>query len=532
MNRCIQFRAVAVTAFLVAAAGLIGAGQAADKPGQKAVAKLSTAALSQRIDEVILQRLTAEKVPASPLADDAEFLRRVYLDITGVIPTAEQAKKFLDSKDPDKRAKLIDELLASLGFGRHMADIWSDLIIPKSSENQRLQPAPLTDWLEKQFNENKPWDKLVYDLLTSSGPQDENGAVTFFLANPTADKMNDVATRLFMGVQLQCAQCHNHPFTKWKQDEYWGMAMFFTKVRPDNLRQAQKNGNTPSITEGGGRPNNKQKLPESAKMVPPKFLQGEQPKVNDKEPYRPILAKWMTASENPFFAKAMVNRVWSQFFGRGFVNAVDDMHEKNQASHPELLDELSAQFVASGFDVKHLVRTICNSQTYQRTSRPLAGNEEDVALFSHVAVRTLTPEQLFDSLEAVVGKTQQQRGAGRQAGGKGVPRSPRAQFVAFFETDDGADPTEYGAGIPQALRLMNSAQLNNGGALLNQAAKAGAKPADVIETLYLATLSRRPNEAETNRLVARVDAAGKESRKVYSDILWALLNSSEFTLNH
>jgi hypothetical protein len=315
------------------------------------------------------------------------------------------------------------------------------------------------------------------------------------------------------------------------------MAAFFTRVRTNaNPKNAAKKGITLAIGEGGkGRA---PKLPDSAKRVPPRFFQGEEPNVSSSEPLRPVLAKWLTAADNPFFARAMVNRTWAQFFGRGFVNPIDDMHKDNVPSHPELLQLLSRQFVASGYDLKFLIRAICNSQAYQRTSRPTAANEDDSALFSHMTIKVLTPEQLYDSLAVVIGTGDRPVGGRGKKGAKPAqqakrgPVGARAQFVAFFGTEDGADPTEYQAGIPQALRLMNSPQLSNGAALLNQAARGNPPPARVIEQLYLATLSRRPTAAETARLTAYVGKHATEMRKAYGDILWALLNSSEFALNH
>jgi hypothetical protein len=514
-------------AALALACGVAGTTLAAD---ENAAPKPDPLALARRIDQAILQRLNAEKVRPSPLADDAEFLRRVYLDLTGAIPPADKAAAFLDSKDRNKRAQLIDELLADPRYGRYMADIWQALLLPRTSDNRRLQPQPLISWLEENFNSNKPWDQFVAELLTATGPQDKNGAVTFFLANPTADKVTDTVSKLFLGVQLQCAQCHNHPFTSWKQDEYWAMATFFTKVRADNVNRAARLGNMPGINEGGrGRA---PRLPESAKVVPAKFLQGEEPKLNRSEPYRPVLAKWMTSPDNPFFARATVNRLWAHFFGRGFVTPVDDMHEGNAPSHPELLQELAGQFTASDFDLKHLIRAICNSRTYQRTSKPAAGNDKDVTLFSHMAIKVLSPGQLYDSLVQVIGAPRQNAPRNRQAQQRGPGANPRAQFVAFFQAEEGADPTEYQAGIPQALRLMNSPQLTNGAALLNQIARAGGTPAQNLERLYLATLSRRPTAVETRRLFAYLKEHVGEVRQAYSDVLWALLNSSEFTLNH
>jgi Protein of unknown function (DUF1549)/Protein of unknown function (DUF1553) len=514
-----RFPRPASLAAVVATFALAGAASAGGKP--------DPAALARRIDQAIDKRLASEKVPASPRADDAEFLRRAALDITGVIPPAERVTAFLDSKDPAKREKLIDELLASRQYGRHMADVWQHLMLPRDSDNKRLQPAPFVAWLEESFNADKSWDRIVRDLLTATGTQDESPAVTYFLANPTVDKMTDSSARLFLGVQLQCAQCHNHPFTKWKQDEYWGMAAFFMKVRPDRVNKVAKTGESPGIAESNrGKPT---RLPESARTVPAKFFQGEQPRLDRNEPYRPVLADWVVSPKNKFFARAMVNRTWGQLFGRGFVNPVDDLRDDNVPSHPELLQDLADAFAASGFDLKFLVKSICLSETYNRTSRPAAGNEKDEALFSHVAVKPLTPEQLYDSLEEVLGKSAER--GDRPRGGKLGPVTPRTAFVNFFQVDETLDPTEYQAGIPQALRLMNSPQLNNA-AMLNPLLRANKAPAEVVDHLYVAALARHPTPQERGRCVAYVNKYRGEARQAYADVLWALLNSSEFTLNH
>jgi hypothetical protein len=230
----------------------------------------------------------------------------------------------------------------------------------------------------------------------------------------------------------------------------------------------------------------------------------------------------------------MVNRTWAQLFGRGFVHPVDDLRDENVPSHPELLRELTDAFAASGFDLKLLVKAICLSETYNRTSRPVAGNEPDEALFSHVAVKPLTPEQLYDSLNAVLGTAR--GGAGPRArkpqGGKPLGAGPREQFIAFFSADDGALATEYHAGIPQALRLMNAPQMNNANAVAVAFAKSDRTPDQVIEQLYLVTLARRPTDDETKRLTAYVEKHKAEPRQAYGDIVWAILNSSEFALNH
>jgi hypothetical protein len=525
-----------LAALLVLASGVRPATAAQPDQGSTlpAGSRLDSRELARHIDRVIDQRLRAEQVAPSPRADDAEFLRRVYLDLTGRIPPAAKVRAFLADKDPNKRARLIDELLASPAYGGHQADLWRALLLPRTSDNRRfllLYPA-LTRWLEEGFNDNKPWDQLVRELLTASGQTDQNPAVVYFLANPTADKVTDNVTRLFLGVQLQCAQCHNHPFTGWKQTEYWGMAAFFTRVRLSG-RPRPAGGRGPLLTvreDGKGR---RPPLPDSAKVVPAKFLQGEEPPLRRGQPARPVLARWLTSPDNPFFSKAMVNRTWAQLFGRGIVNPVDDMHEANAPSHPELLADLAGQLAAHDFDLKYLIRAICNSEAYQRTSKPHGNNAEaSPALFSHMAVKVLTPEQLFDSLTQALGTPNRPAAQLRRAAqAKRRPVNLRAAFAAFFQVEDGADPTEYQAGIPQALRLMNGPLLNNFPMLL-PLLRSGKSPRQVIEDLYLATLSRPPTTSELARLTAHVRRQRTQPRQAYADVLWALINSSEFAMNH
>jgi hypothetical protein len=479
--------------------------------------KVDVPALARLIDQQIVQQLLAEGVKAAPRSDDAEFLRRIYLDLVGVVPTAENVQAFLDSKDVNKRAAVIEE-------------VWSGLLLPHDSTNRRLKEAPFISWLADNFNANKPLDKLVYELLSSTGNQDENGAVTFFIANSTVDKMTDCASRVFLGVQLQCAQCHNHPFTDWKQTEYWGMAAFFMKTKLTvAVNQAAKKGIPPGISETAKGGKKKQVLPESAKLVPAKFLQGEEPKLNTAEPYRPVLAQWVTAPENQFFARAMVNRFWYQLFGRGLVSPVDDMHADNAAAHPELLATLTEQLKLNNFDLKYLVRAICNSEAYQRSSKVPTEGSVDPDLYAQRLVRTLTPEQLHDSLMAVL-RTTEGRSSGKAKGGKKGPLTGRENFLAFFRVED-PNPLDYQAGIPQALRLMNSGISNNLNAAVAAAMSSPGTPPQVVERLYLSALSRRPSADEARRMS---EYLGRQSdpRAAYGDILWALLNTSEFVLNH
>lgn len=493
--------------------------------------KLDALALAKIIDSEVRKKLQAESIKASPLSSDTEFLRRVYLDLSGVIPPPEKVKEFLASTDPHKRQKVIDELLADDRFGQFLAENWSGLMVPRESNNRRLNSVPLQKWLAASFNEGKPLDKVIFELLTATGTQDENGAVTYFVSNPSADKITDNVSRMFLGVQLQCAQCHNHPFVDWKQNEYWAMAAFFMKTRASATpQQAAKKGTPISISESSAPKGGKKGLPESAKFVPAKFLGGEQPKLKQSEPFRPVLAQWLTSTANPYFARAMVNRFWHHLYGRGIVNPVDDMHDDNVASHPELLAALTEQFKANGFDLKYLMRAICNSEAYQRTSRPVGDNAGDTEFYSHRVLRVLSPEQLYDSLTRVVGQPAKGKDfKGKQA--KGSPLGTRDAFLNFFRIDEGANPVEYQAGIPQALRLMNSGLVNNLGGVVARATKDSSGPEQVIERLYLVALSRLPTTEETSRMVEFTRRA-PDVRTGYGDILWALLNSSEFAMNH
>jgi hypothetical protein len=513
---------------LVAAlAVLVPAGPAvAADPGGRIEA--GTMALAGLVDRQIEQGLAAARIAPAPIADDSEFLRRVALDLTGVVPSADRASAFLDSNDPDKRARLVDELLASPLYGRHMADIWEDLLFVRESTNKKLRSEPLADWLARRFEDNTPWDRTVHDLVTACGTQEENGAATFFIALRTPDKMTDQVCRLLLGVQLQCAQCHDHPFTSWKRSDYWSMAAFFSKVRAGG----KKVGKGPAEDVNEAKKGRKAPDLETALDLPPKFLGGAAPAVDEDAPLRPVLATWMTAPDNPYFARAMVNRVWAQLFGKGLVDPVDNISETSDASHPELFEELTRSFTASRFDLKALFRGLCNSRAYQRSSGPARDPARPAADYAQMAIKPMTPQQLHDSLQSLGGFQADSRAARRQMGKKGGGTTQRDAFVDFFRPGDGADPSEYSTGIPQVLRLMNAPQMNRVGTFVAELARSRSTPAQSVERLYLATFARRPTPAETDRLVAFLREDSPDAREAYTDLLWVLLNSSEFALNH
>ena len=504
--------------------------------------KLDAIALSRYIDQAIDQRLGAEKVKPSPQADDAEFLRRVYLDLAGHIPPADKAAAFLDNNDPNKRAKLIDELLASDDYGKHMADVWMNLLVKRSSDNRFVQFEPLTAWLAKNFNDNTPWDKLVRELLTAEGSQDENGAVTLFLANNTVDKMTDVTTKEFLGVQLQCAQCHNHPFTDWKQTEYWGMADFFKKVALTGPRNPNKQEGVPGIVEGavvkgkGRRP----PLPDSAKDVPAKFLGGDEVKLTAQ-------------GEGPAGAGEVDDLGRQRLFQQGdrqpgLVPAVRPRPRQPRGRHRR---DHSAVPPAA---VRGPGRPVRGRRLRPEAALPRpvqqSGLSADQQADGRQRRRRRGPVRSHDGQGDDAGRAVRfdDPGAGPQPGparhgpaqgrpgrpSEGARRqnlTPRSLFVAFFEDEDATDPTEFQQGIPQALRLMNGPQLNNA-AVLVPMLRSNRTPEQIIERLYLITLSRRPTAQEQQRLVDYVAQHRNEPHDGYEDVMWVLMNSSEFVMNH
>ncbi len=495
---------------------------------------IDSAALAKLIDQEISKRINSEKATSTGLCSDEEFVRRIHLDLIGVIPTADKVASFLNSKDPQKRAKLIDALLADPRFGKSIAESLVIQLIPRDSNNRLLKQKPLEDWFADHFNKNTPLDKVVYELITVTGDIDKNPAGTYFVANPTVDKITDNVTRIFLGVQLQCAQCHNHPFTDWKQTEYWAMAAFFMKTRVQGTAKgAAKGGATPAVLEVAKAPAGGKKggLPESAKIVPAKFLQGTEAKFSTPE-LRPTLAKWMTSADNKFFARAMVNRFWHTLYGRGFVNPVDDMHDDNGATHPELLATMTEQFKLNNFDVKYIYRSICNSETYQRSSVSAADLASvDLDLYGRREMRVMSPEQMYDSLTTVLGNAAKGDAPKDKAAKKGGPVTPRDNFIAFFRVED-FNALEYQNGIPQALRMMNSPFTNRTEAIAASITSSTKTPAEALDRIFLTALARHPTQKEAERYTTYVNRPGATPRAAYGDILWALLNSSEFVHNH
>lgn len=484
-------------------------------------------ALSAAIDRQIQTRLEAENVSRVAPADDATFLRRVSLDLHGVVPSAERAARFLDDSDPGKRSHLIDELLASPRYGEHFADVWRGYLVSPLVNEQRVQTERFTSWLAERFNQNDSWDRIAFDLMTASGKLEENPAVTFLVEgrNPlSVTDLTDLSSRYFLGIRLNCAQCHDHPFVDWKQQDYWGMAAFFTEIQtPGRPKMVYRVGvkDDPAITLATLQ---EADVLEGFQSRSPTFLGGAEWTAPSGTTRRAGFADWMASPENPYFARAMVNRMWWHFFGRGIVNPVDDMHAENAPSHPELLDQLSARFVDSGFDLKFLCREILNSRAYQQSSRSGAQPDREEELFARRSAKVLTAGQLYDSLVEILGPPAKASGIDARFGA-------RYEFTQFFGSDGDSGPTSYERGIPHALRLMNSPQFA-GRSLHALVSRRAGSPDETIEALFLAILSRRPTLDEQRLAREHLQTVGSSPETAYCELAWALLMSSEFILNH
>ncbi len=524
-----------------------GRGTALDEPHLPQGQKHAPQQVADAIDGHIGRGLDALRLHPSPISDDAEFLRRIYLDLTGRIPTPDQAAEFLDSTAPQKRPELVDALLESPAFGEHFGRTWRDWICPPelpSDMNSGKQPVQeaqnLGTWFAKRFNAGQPWDKTVQDLLGAEGDIKDHPQIIFFgLAGQNAKATPDGTTRsvasLFMGVQIGCAQCHDDPYRDWAQRDFWAMAAFFGNVEGDFKKIAEK--------PAQGRIT----IPDSAfenagTHVPAAFLGARQPELDPEKKiaWRPEFTTWLTSADNPFFARAFANRLWFHFLARGIVNPIDDLRALNPPSHPGLLSLLANEFAASEFDVKHLVRCICLSQTYQRSSLPNSGTAASDPLriaenFGRMPLRVMTADMLYSSLQLAFDDPKLDLRSivpedGNQNGESAAVADAYHQFQRDFCTDE-EYPSLYTHGIPQMLTLINHPRLLTGSKALDAYLNRDPKPSpeQAVERLYLSTLSRRPSADESAEALAYLSGSNGDGAS-HSDILWMLVNRSEFSL--
>jgi hypothetical protein len=527
---------------------------------------------NNRIDEINYRRLKTLRLEPSPLSSDTEFLRRAYLDALGTLPTPEEVRAFLAECETERqrdgeregrkdgpqrstlnaqrsplnaRQRLIDDLLERPEFVDFWTMKWADVL---RVEERTLDPKGAQgyrDWIRTSVASNKPLDRFARELLTASGSTYSNPPANYYRRTRSADELAENSAQVFMGTRLLCAKCHNHPFERWKQDDYYALAAFFTRVdrKIDNLTRRdiydlhERNGEEfIGIARQG-----EVKHPRTAAVVPA-LLSNEALGVRlqgDDEDRRIAFAEWLTRPDNPFFARAMANRVWYHLLGKGIVDPVDDLRESNPPANPELLDALAKELVARGFDFKHLVRTIMNSRTYQLSSEPNATNADDERFFSRGIAQRLAAEVLLDAISQAAGAPESfpNRPQGTRAINL-IPVNKRKEpFLTVFGQParesacecERTNETTLGQSFALISGASIDAKLKRPDNRIGRMMEAGRTDAEIVTELYLATVSREPTAAEREKMVAYVTSK-PDRRAALEDALWALINSKEFLL--
>jgi hypothetical protein len=479
------------------------------------------------IDAEISKKREAAGLRPASTSDDAEFLRRVWLDIAGTIPTLEEAQRFLSDPAPDKRARLIDELLSGSGYARNMAQCWASAILGVGDVRLQEEVADkLPRALEGYFAGNMPFDEFARSVVAfqskpRSNPKEGRDGLSMFYAElfirqakESPQFLASKFTRVFLGYQIQCARCHDHPFDHWTQEEFYGAAAFFAGAIHQEFGVGER---APGVVKGLAIPDSK------APMLKPSFL-GTHAAPEKTETLRAAFARLLTEPSNAQFARSAVNRIWASLFGRGLVQPVDQFKAEHPPTHPELLDALAADFQARKYDVRWLIREICNSETYQLSGRTKTRDREQERLYAVAPIRPLRPEQLVDSLLTAAG-----------LGETGTPPRDRLlrEFRATLGYEFGAPGVRFQGGIPSALLMLNGpilAQASTGSsARLAGILRESSDEARRLDAIYLSALTRLPREEERNRGRSYVQARGESG---YADVQAALLNSSEFLLSH
>jgi hypothetical protein len=484
------------------------------------------------IDELVGAKLEKLRILPSELCSDEVFLRRVSVDIAGLLPTEQEYLEFTADASPDKRAKLVDRLLERKEFSEIWAMKWAELLMVKSNNDVSYKSMFLySNWLTERISANVPLNLMVQELLGASGGTFTNPATNYYQIERDTLKTSENVAQVFMGMRTQCAQCHNHPFDRWTMDDYYSFAAFFAqigrKTGEDYRETIVFNSNSGEVGHlVGGR------------AMAPKFLGGATPDVAGKD-RREVLAKWLASPENPYFATSVANRVWEHFFGVGIVEPIDDIRVSNPASNPELFQALGDRFTEYNYDFKQLVRDICNSRTYQRSSQRNESNATDELNFAHSRIRRIRAENLLDSISEVT-ETKDKF--------QGLPTGARAVQIAdggvstYFLTTFGrstratvgvcevkTDPT-----LSQSLHLLNGETVENKireGRLVPRLLEEGKTPEQIIETIYIRCLSRKPTAEEYERL-SPIVAQAENPQQGLEDIYWAVMNSREFLFNH
>lgn len=484
------------------------------------------------IDKLVGEKLQKLRMLPSGLCTDEEFLRRVTIDISGQLPTEEEYSAFMADTSSDKRSKLVDKLLERKEFSEIWAMKWAQLLMIKSDNQVSYKAAfQYASWLTNQFASNVPIDQVVRELLSSSGGVFEQPATNFYQVERDTLKTAENVAQIFMGIRTQCAQCHNHPFDRWTMDDYYGFASFFSQIGRKNGEDYRE---VIVFNRAGGEVNH----PVAGKPMPPKFLGGEVPEIKDKD-RREVLAAWITSPSNPFFASSVANRVWAHFMGVGIVDPVDDIRVSNPASNPELFKALGEKLTEYKFDMKQLVRDICNSHAYQRTTQTNETNAQDTRNYAFARVRRIPAEMMLDCITQVTGTKDKFRG---------LPLGARAVQIAdgttstYFLTTFGRSPrttvceaeASTDPSLSQALHLLNGSTTQGKiaqGTLVKKWTDEGLDVPKIIDRIFVRSLSRHPTPAETESLTKLVAESGNPQTGL-EDAFWVVLNSREFMFNH
>lgn len=488
------------------------------------------------IDELVFSKLQKLGLPPSPVCDDPTFLRRVTVDIAGRLPTLEEAEAFLQDADPNKRDRLVNRLLDSSDYAENFANKWAAILRNKRrSDLDKPATFAFHEWIREAMLENMPYDEFVRSIIAATGEPSKNPPAAWYREVRDASAQVEDTAQLFLGLRIQCARCHHHPFEKWSQEDYYGVAAFFSQVgrkrgeRGDSDRIFHRVGAASAIN------------PKTNQGVKPTGLGGPPLDISPEVDPRLALADWMAEPSNPFFAKALVNRYWKHFFSRGLVDPEDDMRVTNPASNPELLDALAKDFVEKKFDLKELVRTICTSTTYQLSAEPNEFNKDDKNNFSRYYPKRLAAESLLDAIDQLTGTTTTFNGVPVGTRAVGLPDNGfNSYFLTVFGRPEASSACECErsgeANLAQSLHLLNSSEIQ--GKLAAGDGRAQLLSSDAqraheqkVRELYLLAFSREPLPEEMSIAIAYIQKQA-EPKRAYEDLVWALMNTKEFLFNH
>lgn len=486
-----------------------------------------------RIDQLVFGKLKQLQIQPSELCSDSDFLRRATLDLTGRLPSLEETQAFHADTNPAKRAALVDRLLASDDHARFWSMKWSDLLRCNSKKLTKSGVHKFRRWLFDVVKNDMPLDQFARELLTATGSTQQNPAAAYWKAARDEIDATETTAQLFMGVRIQCAKCHNHPFEKWTQDDYYGTAAAFNRV---GRKETGLPDDEMIFVKAGGEVTQ----PRTGKQMKVRLLlEGDVDVPNDQD-RRVVFANWLTNNSNPFFAKSLSNRIWGHVVGKGIVDPVDDFRDSNPPSNPELLNYLADELLKSGYSSRHLIRTIMNSRVYQLSSQRNKFNADDETYFSHATTRMLTAEQLLDAICAVTG--QQEEFSGMPGGTKAVDLVDPPEghkFLQVFGQPQRELPCECerstDSNLSQALQLINGPTVHNklrsDAGNVHRWVAEGKSDAEIIDLLYLASLSRPALPQEQTTAQAHIKAS-EDRVKAVEDVAWAVINSKEFLFQH